>query len=200
PVALVVRHLRRDGETQIAERDLVLSATSHEDVAGSQKRRDEERARLRVEPLRRVDLEEPAAIHDSDALPELEGLLLVVRHEHARHAQVLLDLLQILAQLPADLDVERAEGLGQQEDRGFVGEGTRQGHALTLAAGELALVPRAEAAQADQLEELLAPLRPPRPTAPTRPSRRGPRPAAGTRRMPRPNSMFSPTVMCRKIE
>ena len=69
---------------------------------------------------------------------------------------------------------------------GSVGERARERDALLLAAGELALVAAAEAAEADEVEQLFAAL--------------ARAPAAGTPRMRRPNSMFSATVMCRKIE
>ena len=46
-----------------------------------------------------------------------------------------------------DLHVERAEGLVEQENGRPVGEGPRQRDALSLAAGELALVPAPEAAR-----------------------------------------------------
>ena len=97
-------------------------------------------------------------------MPELEGFLLVVRDEDRRDAEGLLDLLQALAQLRADLDVERAERLVEQQDRRLVGERPRERDALLLAARELALVAVAEAAQADEVEQLLAAARGARPS------------------------------------
>ena len=97
-------------------------------------------------------------------MAELEGLLLVVRDEDRRDAERLLDLLQALAQLRADLDVERAERLVEQQHRRLVRERPRERDALLLAARELALVAVAEPAQADEVEQLLAPLARARPS------------------------------------
>ncbi len=157
-VALVVRHVGRDRQRQRAERDAVIAAASDEHGAGAEERGDVQRARPFVETVGGVDLEQAPAVHDADAVAELEGLLLVVGDEDRRDAQGLLDLLQALAQLRADLDVERAERLVEQQHPGPVRERPRERHALLLAARELALVAVAEPAQADEVEQLFAPL------------------------------------------
>ena len=57
----------------------------------------------------------------------------------------------------ADLDVEGAEGLVEQEHRRLVDQGAGEGDPLLLAARELMGVAVAEAAEADAVEQLLAP-------------------------------------------
>ena len=136
----------------------MIAAAPDEHGAGAEERGDEQRARPLVETVGRVDLEQAAAVHDADAVAELEGFLLVVGDEDRRDAQRLLDLLQALAQLRADLDVERAERLVEQQHPRLVRERPRERDALLLAARELALVAVAEPAQADEVEQLFAPL------------------------------------------
>ena len=156
-VALVVRHIGRDRQGQGSECDAVVAAAPDEHGAGAEKRGDVQRARPLVEAVGRVDFEQAPAVHDADAVAELEGFLLVVGDEDRRDAEGLLDLLQALAQLGADLDVERAERLVEQQYAGPVREGPRESDALLLAARELALEPIAEPAQPDEIEKLLAP-------------------------------------------
>ncbi len=137
-----------------------LAGAADEDRARAEEGRHEERTRLLVEIVGLADLDEPSAVHDGDPPPELEGFLLVVRDEDRRDAERLLDLLERLAKLHADLDVERAERLVEQEDRRPVRESAREGDPLPLAPRELALVAAAEAREADELQQLLAALLP----------------------------------------
>ena len=125
-VALVVRHVRRDRQRQRAERDAVVAAAPDEHGARAEKRRDVQGARPLVEPVGCVHLEQAPAVHHADAVAELEGFLLVVGHEDGRDAEGLLDLLQALAQLRADLDVERSERLVEQQHARLVREGPRE--------------------------------------------------------------------------
>jgi hypothetical protein len=60
-----------------------------------------------------------------------------VRYEHARHMDVVVEAPEPAAQFLADLRVQRAKRLVQQQDLPNHREGPRQGHALALAAGEL---------------------------------------------------------------
>ena len=56
-------------------------------------------------------------IEDDDAIGELERFLLIVGHEHARQADLLVQPAQPAAQLLPDLGVERPERLVEQEHR-----------------------------------------------------------------------------------
>ena len=89
-----------------------------------------------------------AAVHDRDAVGHRERLLLVVRHVDERDADVALDALELDLQLLAQLEVERAERLVEQQHGGPVHERAREGDALLLAAGELARLALGLAARA----------------------------------------------------
>ena len=61
------------------------------------------------------------------------------------------------AQLLADLGVERAEGLVEQQHLGLVRQRARDRDALLLAAGELGRQALVHALERDELQQLLAP-------------------------------------------
>ena len=63
--------------------------------------------------------------------------------------------LQLLLHLLAQLEVERAERLVEQQHLRLVDERAGERHALALAAGELAGLARAIAGELDQLQRLL---------------------------------------------
>src|SRR5262249_55628249 len=129
-----------------------LPGSPLEDRPRAQERGRVERTRGPVELLGLPDLDQAPALDDSDPVGDLEGLLLVVRDEDGRQA----DLAEAPAKLRPDLHVQRAEGLVQQEDLRLVGQRPRQGDPLLLAARELARVALAEASEADEVEQLLA--------------------------------------------
>ena len=93
-----------------------------------------------VELGRGRDLLEPPGRHDADPIAERERLLLVVGHEQGRRADADLDAPDLLAQLAADLGVERRERFVEQEDLGLDRQRASQRDALLLAAGELVRV------------------------------------------------------------
>ena len=74
---------------------------------------------------------------------------------HERDADLGLDALELDLHLPAQLEVESAERLVEQQHLRAVDQRPGQGHALLLAAGELAGAALAEAAELDQLEHLV---------------------------------------------
>jgi hypothetical protein len=120
----------------------------------------DERARRLLEDLRGgAHLLDAPGVHEHHAVGDLEGLLLVVGHEDARHVQLVVEPAQPAAELLADAGVERAEGLVEEEEAGLGGEGARERHALALAAGELVGVALAEAVELDEREELGHPRR-----------------------------------------
>ena len=104
-------------------------------------------ARLVVELLRRADLLEAAGVHHRDVIGQHQRLRLVVRDVDERRAEVRLQLLQLDLHVLAQLEVERAERLVEQQQRGLEHEAARDRDALLLPAGELvdALVLRARA-------------------------------------------------------
>ena len=85
-------------------------------------------------------------------------------HEHGRDPELALHLADGAAQLLADLGVQGAEGLIEQQHLGLVRQRTRHRHALLLAAGELRRQPLIHALERHQAQQLLATL-PARPGA-----------------------------------
>ena len=75
--------------------------------------------------------------------------------EDSGEVDVFLEVEQPAAEFLADLGIERAERLVEEEDLGLGGEGAGEGDALALAAGELVGVALAEAGEADGFEELV---------------------------------------------
>ena len=104
-------------------------------------------------------------------------------HEHGRDAELALHLADGAAQLLADLGVERAEGLIEQQHLGLVRQGARHRDALLLAAGQLRRQPVVHALERHQSQQLAG-------------GARGAH-AARMRRTRSANSMLSATVMWR---
>ena len=96
-------------------------------------------------------------VHDGQPVGHLHRLLLVVGDEHRGHVQGVVQVAEPLAQLGPHLSVESAEGLVEQQHLGLDGQGSGQGHALALAAGELRRVALAQVGQADELEQFVHP-------------------------------------------
>ena len=99
---------------------------------------DEARLRALVDFLGRADLLHLAVVEHGDAVGHRQRLALVVRDEDEGDAERLLQGLQLFLHLLAQLQVERAERLVEQQHLRLVDEGARQRHALPLPAGELA--------------------------------------------------------------
>ena len=116
---------------------------------------------------RRV-LDELAAAHHGDAIPELDRLVDVVRDEEHGRPLVALDAKEFVLKAIADDRVDRAERFIHEHHRRLRGESSRDADALALAAGELRWIPPSEPRwlETDEREQLLGPpcdalLRPP---------------------------------------
>ena len=83
---------------------------------------------------RRPYLLDAALVEDRDAVGHRQRLLLVVRHVDERDPDLALDRLELDLHLLAELEVERAERLVEQEHLRAVDDRAREGDALTLAA------------------------------------------------------------------
>ncbi|MCY1411333.1 hypothetical protein D9M71_267170 [compost metagenome] len=94
-------------------------------------------------------------MHDGDALGHGHGLFLVVGHHHAGHANALDDLHQLQLHLRAQLLVQRAHRLVEQQQLRTFGQRAGQGDALALAAGELVRLALGVLAHLHQLEHLV---------------------------------------------
>jgi hypothetical protein len=78
-----------------------------------------------------------------------------VRHVQEGEPDIPLDLLQLDLHLAAQLQVECAERLVEQEERGTVHHGAGQRHPLLLPAGELRRAPLREVVEFDEPERLM---------------------------------------------
>ena len=94
-------------------------------------------ARPLVDVLGRADLLDAAVRHHRDPVRHRQRLLLVVGHVDERDPDLALDPLQLELQPLAELQVERAERLVEQQHLGQVDERAGQRHPLLLAAREL---------------------------------------------------------------
>ena len=125
------------------------------DVA-DEARHERGRGRL-VEPARRGHLLDAPAVHHRDAVGHGQRLLLVVGHVDGGDADLALQPLELDLHVVAQLLVERAERLVQQEHRRAGDERARQRHPLLLAARELARIAPAVARELDERERLVHP-------------------------------------------
>ena len=94
-------------------------------------------------------------IHHDDAVGELQRLLLIVGDEDRGQAHAIVQIAQPAAQILADLGVERAERLVEQQDARLDRERAGQRDALALAAGKLRRIALAEPAELDEIEQFL---------------------------------------------
>ena len=130
------------------------------DVAGEQVRRsdetrDEPGSRSFVDLGGRAELLDPAGVEDRQAVAHRERLLLVVGHVDERDADLLLDRLELDLHLLAQLQVERAQRLVEQQHARPVDERPSQRDALALAAGQLARLALVIAFQPDHAQGVL---------------------------------------------
>src|SRR5205085_104275 len=136
-----------------ADRDAppaALEHIRHTDEAG-----DELRLRMLVHVRRRADLLDAPFVEHGHAVAHRERLFLVVRDVDERDAQVALQRLQEDLHFLPELQVERAEGLVEQEHARRVDDRPRQGDTLPLAAGELYRPATADVGEPDALEHVL---------------------------------------------
>ena len=123
-------------------------------VADAQEAGHEARARALVEALRVGQLLVAALVHDGDAIGHRHRLFLVVGHVDERDPDLLLDALELDLHLLAQLEVEGAERLVEQQDGRPIDERPGERDALRLATRDLARLATLEAGQLDQLEHL----------------------------------------------
>ena len=126
-----------------------------DEVGLAEEVRDEGRGRRLVELGRAAQLLDPPGVHHRDGVGHRHGLFLVVRDVHEGEADLGLDPLELDLHLPAQLEVERAERLVEQQHRRAVDDRPGQRDALLLAAGELGRLAPGHLAELDQLERRL---------------------------------------------
>ena len=128
--------------------------------------RHEGRRRMPVDVGRRPELGDVAQVHDDDRIGEGERLALVVRHHHHRLPGALLNVRDDVLQLVAQLRIERAEGLVEQEDRGIGRQGSGDHDALRLATRQLGREAIVKAGPAGRVRSSPRHAARPRPSAP----------------------------------
>ena len=104
-----------------------------------------------VDLARAADLLDLPAVHDGDPVGHRERLFLIVRHVDERRPELVLDPLQLELHLLAQLHVEGAERLVEEQRRGPVDERARERDALLLAARELPGTPALEPFEPDDV-------------------------------------------------
>ena len=111
--------------------------------------------RVLVEVGGRAQLLDAARVHHGDRVGHGHGLLLVVRDVDEGDADLGLDALELELHLAAQLEVEGAERLVEEQHLGVVDQRAGHGDALLLAAGELVRLLAGLLAELDQVEHVL---------------------------------------------
>src|SRR5438067_8816618 len=124
-----------------------------EEVAVADELAHESGARAMIHLERRRRLLERAVAEDRDAVGHRHRLGLVVCHVHHRDADLAVDALELDLHLLAQILVQRAERLVQQEHFRVEDKAPRERDALLLAPGELARLLAGEPAQPDKVED-----------------------------------------------
>ena len=110
--------------------------------------------RVLVELGRGAHLLDHARVHHRDGVGHGHGLLLVVRDVHEGQPDLGLDPLDLDLHRAAQLQVESAERLVEQQHLGTVDQGPGEGDALLLAAGELGRLLARLGVELDEVEHL----------------------------------------------
>ena len=124
-----------------------------EKVGGDPVRRPE------IELRRRADFQEHAFMHQADAIRQRQRFFLIVGHVDGRDAEGLLQRLQLEAHLLAQLGVEIAERLVQQQHLRLRDQRARQRDALLLPAAQIGRQPIRQTSQTQPIENQRRPAR-----------------------------------------
>src|SRR5579862_1161655 len=126
---------------------LVGNDRTREEIGRADEVGDEAVLRELVNLGGRADLDDLALVHDGKAAGERHRLFLVVRHEEEGRTDLVLDVHQLELGLLAELLVERAQRLVEQQHLGPADERAGERHALLLAARKLVGLALAEMAE-----------------------------------------------------
>ena len=120
-----------------------------------------------VELLGRAELLDLARVHDRDPVAHRQRLFLVVGHVDERDPDLGLDALELDLELRAELEVEGAERLVEEQHVRPVHERAGERDPLLLAAGQLVRLALLVAGEVDELERLADPSARSRPCRPS---------------------------------
>ena len=115
---------------------------------------DETRGGTFVDVLGRAALVDRAAAHHGDPVGHRQRLVLVVRDEHERDADLALDPLELHLHRLAQLEVQRGQRLVEQQYRRAVDQGPGERDPLPLAAGQGARLVLVAAGELHEFEHL----------------------------------------------
>ena len=118
---------------------------------------DEVVDRLVVQLVGRADLLDGTVVDHDDLVGHLHRFFLIVGDEDGGDVHLVVQASQPVAQLLADLRVERAERLVEQHDLWLDGERASQRHALTLPTRQLRGIPIGELAEMHEREQFVDP-------------------------------------------
>ena len=124
--ALLVDRAIRDWKRQRTETRFAMDDPAGQDGACAEETRHIKRGGLGVELLRLTDLQQDAAFEHANAISQFVRLLLVVGHENRGDLEAALDFFEASAELRANLNVQGAERLVEQQDGRFIRERPRQ--------------------------------------------------------------------------
>ncbi len=153
-------HSMLDAERRFPEPHLALRGRQALDHLDRHEIRDAQEVRhvrvdgLLVDLVRVADLDDLAVAHDRHPVGHGQRLFLVVRDVQERDADPLLQRLELDLQRPAELGVQRAERLVEQQHGRVEHQRPGQGHPLLLPAGQLAGPALGERAEMDQVDGL----------------------------------------------
>ena len=136
----------------------VLQHHAVQDVALADKVRHEGVLRLVIDINGGADLLDAALGHDHHRVRHGQGLLLIVGHEHKGNAGGLLDLLQLLLHILAQLQIQGGQRLVQQQHLGLAHQSPGDGYPLLLPAGkagDAAVLKAGEGNQGEHIPHLL---------------------------------------------
>ena len=122
------------------------------DVAFADKVSDEGVNRLVVNILGRADLLNFALAHDHDGIGHAQGFFLVVGDENKGDPGGLLNLLQFLLHILAQLQVQRTQRLVQKQNLGFIHQRPGNGDTLLLTAGQAGNTTVGKAGEHDHIQ------------------------------------------------
>ena len=131
-----------------------LGGGSVEHVGGSDEVGDEPVRRALVDVAGLADLLDASLVEHREPVAQGQCLVLVVGDDDERDADLALDLLQLDLHLFAQLEIQCAERLVEQQHPGSSDQRARQRHSLTLAARQLRGLSRRLAAQPDHVERV----------------------------------------------
>ena len=132
----------------------ILQHHSVDDVALADEVRYEGVLRLVVHVGGRSDLLDAAVAHYDDCIRHCQGLLLIMGHEDERDPRGLLDLLELLLHVLAQLEVKSTEGLVKKKDLWPGDQRPGDGDTLLLSSGEARDLAVSEIGEHDQRQHL----------------------------------------------